>query len=284
MKRFFFFSIVLGFSFLLFFNSCDKVDPPYKESEGQEQDTTPKRNFLLEEFTGHLCPNCPQGAKVAEQLKELYGDRLILISIHYLDFAEPQAAPFNYDFRSATGNQIGDFFLPSFFPTGMVSRTGWTTTLNDAVIDKGAWGTRIETIKDIEPIITIEVTTTYDTATHEAGASIECDALMAFSGTYKISAYITEDSIVQAQKTENDVNYPDNIIYNYVHRHVLRGAMNGTWGDTLCTGNIVKDQQFARNYSSALNTAWNYKHCYVVAFVYNADTYEIIQVEEKKIY
>lgn len=284
MKKLFILSVFLCFSASLFLNSCDKIDPPYKESEPQEQDTTPKRNFLLEEFTGHTCPNCPPGAIVAQQLKNLYGERLVIISIHYEFFAEPGASPFDYDFRSATGTEIGDFFSLGDFPSGMISRNGWTQAQNNADIGINAWGTRIETIKNDEPLLSIEITTDYDTTTRITDATIECDALTDFSGTYKIAAYITEDSIVQAQKTENDVNHPDNIIYDYVHRHVLRGSMNGTWGDTLVSGNVVKGQGFVKNYSSVLNSAWNAKQCYVVVFVYDASNYEIMQVEEKKIY
>lgn len=284
MKRLFTLVVFLSFPALLLLNSCDKIDPPYKESEALEQDTTPKRNFLLEEFTGHTCPNCPQGAKVAQQLKQLYGERLIIISIHYADFAEPGSTPFNYDFRSSTGNEIGDFFLPSEFPSGMISRTGWTTMQNNAVISKDAWGPRIGTIKDLEPLVLIKLTKTYDTLTRTLDVTLECDALTDFSGTYKIAAYITEDSIVHAQKTLNDPEYPDNIIYDYVHRHVLRGSMNGTWGDTLVSGNVVKGQEFVKNYSSVINSAWNAKQCYMVVFVYDIENYEIMQVEEKKIY
>lgn len=282
MKRLFTLAVFLGLSALLFLGSCDKIDPPYKESEEQEQDTTPKRKFILEEFTGHTCPNCPQGALVAQQLKQLYGERLIIISIHCSTFAEPGTGEFNIDFRSSTGNDIFTFFAPFAFPSGMINRTGWPQPEN-IIIGKDAWGTRIETIKNIDPLISIEVVTTYDTLTRIVDATIECDALTDFSGTYKIAAYITEDSIVHAQVTENDVNYPDNIIHDYVHRHVLRGSMNSTWGDTLASGNIAKNEQFVKNYSTTLDAAWNEKQCYVVVFVYDAENYEIMQVEEKKI-
>jgi hypothetical protein len=282
MKRFFIYTFFCGLSVLLYMSSCDKIDPPYKESEAQEQDTIPKRNFIIEEYTGHTCVFCPQGAIVAQQLKQLYGERLIIISIHCGDFAEPGTGEFNIDLRSSTGNDIFNFFPPTGFPSGMVSRTGWPQ-LENTVLSKDAWGARIETLKDIDPLVSLEITTAYDTLTREVDATIECDALTNFSGTYKIAAYITEDSIVHAQLTQNDPEYTDNIIHDYVHRHVLRGSMNGTWGDTLASGNITKAEEFVKNYSSTLNVAWNEKHCYVVAFVYDAANYEIMQVEEKRI-
>ena len=283
MKNYFSLSITFVLLAFVMFSACDKVEPPYKESETTESDTNVTRKFLLEEFTGHTCPNCPQGAKVAEQLKEVYGDRLIILSIHAADFAEPGLGEFAYDFRSPIGNDIFAFFQPTAFPSGMISRTGWSQAQNNAVIDKDAWGSRIESIKDTPPLATLEITNSYNTATRLLNADIELDALTDMNGTYKIAAYITEDSIVQAQLTENDPDYPDNIIHNYVHRHVLRGAMNGVWGDTLTTGATPKDSQFLKNYTLTLNNAWNENHCFVVAFVYDALTYEIVQVEEKKV-
>ncbi len=281
MKRFFVFTVFCGLCALLFMDSCDKINPPYIESGELAEDTTPKRKFVIEEFTGHTCPNCPQGAAVLQQLEQLYGERLIIISIHCGDFAEPGAGEFNIDFRTATGNDIFSFFTPGAFPSGMVSRTGWTQAQNNAVIDKDAWGTQIETLKNIDPYVSLEIETAYDSLTRNVDAIVECDVLADFSGVYKIAVYITEDSIVHAQMTQDDPENPDNIVHNYVHRHVLRGTMNSTWGDTLVSGNMVTGVKFVKNYSSVLNIAWNEKQCYVVAFVYDASNYEIIQAEEK---
>lgn len=276
MKKYIVPVIFLAVFMMAFLSACDKIEPPYKETGTDNQGDT-VRKILLEEFTGHQCPNCPQGAIIAQQLKTIYGEKLILISIHAGDFAEPGIGEFAYDFRSSTGNDINSFFTPMFFPSGMVSRTGWTQTQNNAVIDKDAWGSGIVSIKDDLPKIYIEISNTYNTYTRMVSSAIECDALMDITGTYKICAYLTEDSIVKPQLTLSGVDT------NYVHRHVLRGSLNSTWGDTLMTGNTPKNAQFHKNYSMTLNSAWNENRCYVVAFIYDASTYEIIQVEEKQV-
>ncbi|MFA4852488.1 MAG: Omp28 family outer membrane lipoprotein, partial [Bacteroidales bacterium] len=255
----------------------DKINPPYIENTTNNNTGDTVKKVLLEEFTGHQCPNCPQGAIIAQQLKAIYGEKLILISIHAGDFAEPGTGEFAYDFRSSTGNDINGFFTPMFFPSGMVSRTGWTSSQNNAVIDKNAWGSGIVSIKDDLPQIYIEISNTYNTSTRMVNSAIECDALMDISGIYKICAYLTEDSIIRPQQT------PDSVFHNYIHRHVLRGSLNGTWGDTLMTGNTPKNAQFLENCSITLNSAWNENHCYVVAFIYDVANYEIIQVEEKRV-
>jgi hypothetical protein len=274
---------ILLFSGMMFIQSCDKIEPPYKEGSDNPPDTVEVRKFLLEEYTGHTCPNCPQGAIVAQDLKAVYGERLVIISIHASDeFAAPGTGEFSYDFRSTTGNDIFGFFVPFGFPSGMISRTGWPQ-LENTILNKNAWGPRIVSLKDLQPTIAIEVTDTWNSGTRAVDATVELDALTDIDATYKIAVYITEDSIIQAQLTENDLDHPDNIIHDYAHRHVLRGSMNGTWGDTLIAGNASSGAQIIKNFSSTLNAGWNEDHCYLVVLVFDADNYEIMQVEEKKI-
>lgn len=274
--RYFLISI-LFLAGLITFQSCDKISPPYKESSGEIPDTVKVRKFLLEEFTGHTCPNCPQGAIVAQDLKEYYGDRLIIISIHAGDFAEPGTGDFTYDFRSPTGNDIFGFFQPSAFPSGMISRTGWSSTQNNTILDKNAWGPKIESLKAEKPDITIDISNTYNSGTRTVDANLEYNAVSTIDATYKTAVYITEDNIVKPQLTE------DSIYHAYNHRHVLRASMNTTWGDTLLTGSNIAGSQFFKDYSYTLNSAWNEDNCYIVVIVFDADNYEIMQVEEKKI-
>ncbi|MFA5783227.1 MAG: hypothetical protein WC868_13255, partial [Bacteroidales bacterium] len=110
MKKIIYFLCVVLNSIFLF--SCDKINPPYIENTTNNNTGDTVKKVLLEEFTGHQCPNCPQGAIIAQQLKAIYGEKLILISIHAGDFAEPGTGEFAYDFRSSTGNDINSFFTP----------------------------------------------------------------------------------------------------------------------------------------------------------------------------
>lgn len=41
-----------------------------------------KRRFVVEEFTGTTCPNCPRGIMAMENLLDIYGDRCIPVTIH----------------------------------------------------------------------------------------------------------------------------------------------------------------------------------------------------------
>ncbi|NTW33819.1 MAG: Omp28-related outer membrane protein, partial [Bacteroidetes bacterium] len=212
MKRYSF--LILLPIMLFFLISCDKVNPPYMKNETTENDTASIRKIILEEFTGHQCPNCPLGNIKAQQLKSIYGEKLILISIHAGDFAEPGTGEFADDFRCPTGNELNTFFAPTFYPKGMVSRTGFPT---NAAIDKDAWGTRIQTINNLAPEVKIEISNSYNSSTRTSNINLEFDALQNMTGTYKLAVYLTEDSIVSAQTTTNDPDHSDDIIHDYVH-------------------------------------------------------------------
>ena len=61
------------------------------------------RKVLVEEFTGVRCVNCPAGASELENLKGIYGERLVIVSIHAGDFSPPFTDS-RFDFRTAEGD------------------------------------------------------------------------------------------------------------------------------------------------------------------------------------
>ena len=62
------------------FTACDEVDEAdrFKELEKIES----KRTVLLEDFTGQLCTNCPDGHRLIASLQEQYGENIIAVGIH----------------------------------------------------------------------------------------------------------------------------------------------------------------------------------------------------------
>src|SRR5258705_4328893 len=71
---------------LVLFSSCDKVDPPYTQTNsvgGPNTSDTVFRKILIEDYTGFKCGNCPAAAAVLYgQLRPLYGEELISIGVH----------------------------------------------------------------------------------------------------------------------------------------------------------------------------------------------------------
>ena len=109
--------------------SCEVVDGPYIIDS--ESYINPDKKVLIEDFTGHLCPNCPDAARELEAIHDIYGDQIIAIAIHVSkSFARPypasQAPNFQYDFRTNWGTNWDAFYGISNagLPRGMINRVG----------------------------------------------------------------------------------------------------------------------------------------------------------------
>jgi hypothetical protein len=115
--------LFLFFALVIFFSACEKITPPYKESKGGGNDTTGVlKNVLLEDYTGHTCVNCPTAAVIAHDLKNLYGDRLIVMAVHAGYFADPHPGIFENDYRTQAGNEWNTFFGFQNYPSGLIDR------------------------------------------------------------------------------------------------------------------------------------------------------------------
>ena len=69
---------------VLALGACNEID----EADRLLDYTPPAgdRNVLLEEFTGQMCPNCPEGAREAHRLQE-NNPGMVIVSIHAGGFA-----------------------------------------------------------------------------------------------------------------------------------------------------------------------------------------------------
>jgi hypothetical protein len=91
----------------------------------------------------------------------------------------------------------------------------------------------------------------------------------------------TEDSIVGPQK---DYTKNPDIVHEYEFMHMLRGSINGSWGADLKAAPIKYQDSIMTSYPNfVLDTKFVDKNVSVVAFVYDAVTREVLQVEKVKI-
>ena len=280
--------ITIVFALLAFF-ACDNVEKPYLEDNGGKCGngdlSIPIKKILLEDYTGHTCGNCPRAAEQTELLIEAYCDHIIPISVHVGFFAEPYpSGKYTYDFRTPTGNEWNDFFGNGSvgLPNGMVNRIEYNGT---EILAYETWVSAIEQILSEAPTIDINIENNYSENTRELNISLNIDFLKSISENLNLSLVIVEDSIINWQKDYDyeDINNPGNTnIENYIHRHVLRDAINGTWGEAM-KKNIQQGETIKKSFKYILNSEWSAKHCSIVAFAYSTKTKEIIQAEIKKV-
>jgi thiol-disulfide isomerase/thioredoxin len=258
--------------------ACDIVEEPYLVPVGTGNDTIPGdekvRKVLLEDYTGQKCPNCPEAAEIAHALQEVYGEQLVLLTIHAGFYSVPDdSGDFTADYRTPEGDELNSYFGFPGYPAGMVNRAEFS---GSRILPKGSWEAAVEEQVSLDPQADIVITNNYNSVNRELECILETEYLEDLDGTYNICVFIIESGIVSPQLTSGGVNY------TYEHNHVLRTSMSGTWGEIAGSdGQAVGGTKVTNSYSLTLSPEWNDGNCSVVAFIYNTESLEIVQAEEE---
>lgn len=309
MKKILIFTAIIG-TFLTL--SCDKVELPNVGTVVLNSGcdtvfsftaaTDNHRNVLIEDFTGHLCGNCPAAAYELEQLHDTHGDSMIVISIHAnTSFNEVQSGSGKYetDWRTEEGEQIfNEFSIPSSLPRLMINREESTPPFfffntNQLATEVPA---RIGEAADFA--IKCEGNMLAD---RTICGKVEVEVLNTVSGTYGVVNCLVEDSITDYQTVyvgqhPDYTGASDDTYSNYLHRHVLRDifghyganeggpALSGSiWGNPITGSTNAGDlKQFAIS-STPMPAEWDETHMYIVSYVFDDATKEVLQVIQTKI-
>lgn len=273
------------------FAACEKIDPPYKvvgseQGGGESGDTV--RNVLLEDYTGHTCVNCPSAAIKAHELINLYGQQIVVMSVHAGWFAQPdQNDPlFKDDFRTEAGEIWNTYWSVDMQgnPNGLINRIGGAA---NGVVNPDNWGPVVENELQKEFLAKITITNDYSESKQELTTKVETEFQKDLEGPYWLFVGLLQDSVVAPQKDENVAGGIDT---TYVHMHMLRTSLNGPWGEVLNDGEqAAAGQTFEKNYTLPFVTEWIPAHCHIVAFVYYAgdagvyDEKYVIQTDQEPV-
>jgi hypothetical protein len=289
---------ILIFSFLaatLAYTGCDKITGPYViHSQPVDTSACPAPQFpavtdhfkhaLLEDYTGHFCPNCPRAGLIANGLKTQYGDSLIVMAVHSGYFSWVRKSPFDYNFRTEAGSVWDSLtFKIVSNPNGLVNRRGFPALQH--IIAPNSWAGEISKVFDEAPLMDLQLISEYNSADDKLCIHTKTTYLAPINDrSLNLSIVITEDSIVSGQKNSDPLVGATPQINNFVHNHIMRGTVNGVWGTpllskgTAASGSIVKSFPLTlANFN--VNTLVP-RHCHVVAFVFDTDTKEVLQVAE----
>jgi Outer membrane protein Omp28. len=274
-------NILMAAGLVLFsMTACDIVEEPYLQGgggggTGGGDDTTSTevvKKVLLEDCTGVRCVNCPAASEVAAQLKDAFGERLIVLGVH----AGSTSIPYNpaSDFRTEEGSEWYSFFGFDVNPIGTVNRI---STSGSYGLNSGNWSSAVaeELAKDVSA--SIAITNTYDAVSRNLIVEVKSKLIEDQTEDLYLVVCLMEDSIVAPQQTPAGVNP------NYVHRHVFRGTLNGTWGGKLASAPVVAETEFSTTYTYAIPETFAAENCAVIAYLYQGDSKAIIQAEEKTV-
>ncbi len=282
-------SIILGVLLTGIF-SCDKVKQPNIVTQTAVGTTFDSINnsavsgfkkTLLEDYTGHKCGNCPAAAILAENLSAQYQSSLVVIAIHAGFFAKTNSE-FPTSYTCTVGN---DWDATSGFgvstignPNGMVNRKvypGFT------LVHKDTWATTVGLAQNDPFVVKMDLSSAYDKTARALNVTTKLTFLQAYANNVKLQLVLTEDSIIGPQL---DYSQNPDHVEHYHFEHMLRTAINGSWGEVAKTAPITALSTVTlTNSNFSVDSKFNDKKLALVAFVYDEITREVLQVEKIKI-
>jgi len=222
-----------------------------------------EKKVLLVEFTDQNCRNCPNATAEINKLKDRFLDTLIAVSIH--------SNPLPYPLVTKEGNEYEQYFQAEAHPDGIIDGG-----INGPYVshDPQVWGGFVIERLKLDPAVNIDLSATFNETAKEASISVELTGNKALSNV-KLQLWIIENNITQWQLM------PDGTINNnYIHNHVFRASINGTWGESFSIGSGEK-KDF--NYTCILKATWKPEDIAIVGFVYNPNSNEVFNSQEMSI-
>ena len=222
------------------------------------------RAILIEDLTGQRCINCPTGTDIINGIIETYGeDNVIAVGIHCgpLGFAGNSKrvglktdTGDEYYTHWANGTNLGQ-------PSAIFNRKkgkGPIDNLNN-------WAAEVGLIISEKANLSVNIANAYDAKTRTLTTKV---GAFGVNGTVsgKLQVWIVEDGIKAMQlMPDGSANQ------EYIHNHVFRAAVNGTWGEDIT---VKEGETTSNDYSYVLPETWNADNISVVAFVYNGNGVE----------
>ncbi len=228
------------------------------------------RAVLIEDLTGQRCSNCPTGTDIITGIIKTYGeDNVIAVGIH----CGPLGFKGNAK-RVGLMTDTGDEYYKHWAngsnleqPSAIFNRKkGPSTSLNN-------WAAEVGLIISEKANLSVDIANAYDAKTRTLTTKV---GAFGVNGTVsgKLQVWIVEDGIkaMQLMPPDGDLNA------EYIHNHVFRAAVNGTWGEEVT---VKEGETTTKQYSYVLPETWNAENISVVAFVYNG--YGVENVAKKHI-
>lgn len=291
-RRIDFVGIVLLFAMAV--AQCDMVSDPYGDQQGptgpgdeQYNDTvyndtnTVTRKILMEEFTGHKCPNCPAGQEVAAQLHYDNPLNFNVISIHNSgSFSRPDPPDYPNDFQTPIGESIRSHFKVGFFPSAVINRKEYNSSF---VVPMHAWSTVVNGYLNdpayMQPRFSLKLENIYNTNDRSLRVRPTIETLKSVSGDVAIICYIAENKIIAPQE---DGRQSPAYIPDYEHNHLLRsGFPNNGEGKTIFNspqvGEVYEATTFDLELTTTISNDWIVENCEVHVIIVSIETEEILQ-------
>lgn len=215
------------------------------------------RAILIEDFTGQRCVNCPTGTEIINGIVDTYGeDNVIAVGIH--------SGPLGFAGNSKTPGLMTDTGNEYYTRWDKENKMGqpWVVFNRKTSPDShyNNWAAMVGTIISEKANLSVKIANAYDAAKRTLTTTV---GAFGTNGTVngKLQVWIVEDGVKALQMMPDGKPNKE-----YVHNHVFRAAVNGTWGEDVT---VKEGETTTMKYFYKLPEAWNADNIAVVAFVYN---------------
>lgn len=217
------------------------------------------RAVLIEDLTGQRCINCPDGTDIINGIIETYGeDNVIAVGIH--------CGPLGFAGNSKRVGLMTDTGVEYYKHWANGTNLGQPSAIFNRKKGKGPidnynnWAAEVGRIISEKANLSVDIANAYDAMTRTLTTKV---GAFGVNGTVsgKLQVWIVEDGIKAMQMMPDGSANQD-----YIHNHVFRAAVNGTWGEEVT---VKEGETTSKDYSYVLPETWNAENISVVAFVYN---------------
>lgn len=270
-------------------SSCDRIKPEeliVPNDNGFRSDlyevptfaanTDLTKYILLEEYTGHLCSNCPGAALIATEMAS--NPQVILMGVHAGVLASTDAEH-TADYTTEAGDAWWAQMVGSYLPCGRFNRIedesewfplgGWEAQMDEALSQStGTADARLQIKYD------------FVADAGHLNVHVESDFVNDLNGDYRMELYVTESGIVspQANNSSNgNPAYPSPTAEDYDHEHVFRGSMNGENGKAVAS-NPVAGTRVVTSYTIPWPVNWVMANSELIAVITDGSTGRILNV------
>jgi hypothetical protein len=238
------------------------------------------KTVVLEEFTGIKCVYCPDGHKIANNIKSSNTPgKVILVNIHTGGYAAPSGT--EPDFRTAEGNAIAAISTMGItgYPTGSMNRHVYQGTA--IAMSRGVWAQYATQTLGQSSYVNVALQGTLNVTTRVLTVNVEVYYTGASPvSTNNLTVMLLENDVVGPQTGGTNFNptqvNPDG---TYNHQHMLRKVLNtSAMGETISpttSGTLIQKQYTFTVPAQFVNNAPQLGNLEIAAFVAESNT-EII--------
>lgn len=239
-------------------SSCDNIDESNRYIQEQIPDVG--RKVLVEEFTGQLCVNCPDGHTMLSNILNVFGEQVVVVSIHAGSLADGTPG---YGLKTPEGDTYANAFNIQAYPSIVVDHHGHD------ISNMAQWQDAVK--KCLGQNTSVGMNLSAKISEDGKSIAVHSELMSNTDVNATLQLWVTESKIVTFQQEMHSMNT------QYVHNHVYRASVNGTSGESVA---LAANKAMSIDRDIVIDSQWNKDNLSIVAFLYDGNG--VIQVEETK--